>query len=383
MKIGTVNNGINFKGAIIDSHIHYGHFPQKENPNNLIMYGANELDQFVKSPLEVTVKGTKQVDNVERAIISNLDCMIRDGMANETDGNKAMLDFCAKNPNYYPLIACQPTKTNGNAKHIAKLLKENPDKFVGLKFHPRGLQGQDADGFIYRAYLRLAQKHQLPCVFHCDAELDEAGKIKFRASSPEAIYYAGREFPDVPIVMAHMGAGNADSHKNAMQYLFRSIDNGDAKLYVDLSWVDWGNNGLSSDKKPSVVTLIKELQKRNATDRILFGTDAPLGCFGERPEGGLSPKQAYEKSISDLKTVIKENFGSQADDLINKIFYKNAEDLFFKKEWLKPQNDMKKVPSASKLLGIAALAIAGISGISYICHKCFAQNSSKDTRFDK
>lgn len=383
MKIGTVNNGIYFTGAIIDSHIHYGHFPKKENPQDLVMYGANELDQFIKSPLTVTINGTKEQDNVEKAIVSNLDCMIRNGMKNEIEGNQAMLDFCAKNPNFYPLAACQPVQTNGNAKHIAKLLKENPDKFVGLKFHPRLLDGRDADDFVYRAYLRLAQKQQLPCVFHCDAELDDAGKIKFRASSPEAIYYAGREFPDVPIVMAHMGAGSADSHKDAMKYLFRSIDNGDAKLYVDLSWVDWGKDGLSSTQKPSVITLIKELQKRNATDRILFGTDAPLGCFGEKPEGGLSPKQAYEKTVSDLKTVIKENFGTQADDLINKIFYKNADDLFFKKEWLKPTDDMKKVPSASKLLGIAALTVAGISAISYVCHKCFDNKSGKDTRFDK
>ncbi len=383
MKIGTVNNGINFTSAIIDSHVHCGNFPKKGNPNECAMYGAEELDKFIKSPLEISVNGTKQQDNVEKAIISNLDSIIKNGMKNETEGNQAILDFCAKNQNYYPLAVCQPTKTGGNAKHIAKLLEENPNKFVGLKFHPRLLSGQDADSFVYRAYLRLAQKHQLPCIFHSDAELDSAGKIKFRASSPEAIYYAGREFPEVPIVMAHMGAGDEKSHKEAMKYLFRSIDNDDAKIYVDLSWVDWGKDGLSSSKKPSVVTLIKELQKRNATDRILFGTDAPLGCFGEATAGGLTPKQAYEKSVSDLKTVIKENFGAQADDLINKIFYKNADDLFFKKEWLKPKNDMRPAPSITKILGIVALAVAGISGVNYVFHKCFDSKFAKDPRFDK
>ena len=105
--------------------------------------------------------------------------------------------------------------------------------------------------------------------------------------------------------MAHMGAGDAKSHQNALEELLKSIDEKDSKLYVDISWVDWGKDGLSSSEKPSVVKLIKELQKRNAVDRILFGTDAPLGCFGENLAGGLSARQAYEKTVGDLKTVIK------------------------------------------------------------------------------
>jgi len=380
MKIGALN-GISFKGAIIDSHIHYGHWNKADNPNELQMYGAEELDAYIKSPLEVTVNGVKQEDNVEKAIVSNLDCFVRNGMKDEIEGNRAMLDFCAKNPTYYPLAACQPTKTNGNCANIGKLLRENPDKFVGLKFHPRNFN-HAADDDAYRTYLKLAERYKLPCIFHSDIEFDKEGKI-ISPASPQAIYNAAKQFPDVPVVMAHMGAGGAEAHKNAMEVLFKSIDKDDARLYVDLSWVDWGNDGLSSTKKPSVVTLIKELQKRNATDRILFGTDAPLGCFGEKPQGGLSSKQAYAKSISDLKTVIKENFGAKADELINKIFYKNADDLFFKKEWLKATEDIQKVPSATKILGITALTIAGLSGISYAFNKIFGSKNDKDQRFNK
>jgi len=376
-------NGVSFRGKIIDSHLHYGHFKKFDNPNELNMYDNNHFDSFFKSPLEVNVNGVKQQDNVEKVIVSNLDCLIRNGMKNELEGNKALLDFCAKNPLYNPLAVCQPSKTGGNAANINKLLRENPNKFVGLKFHPRDFN-LPADNKAYRAYMRLAERFKLPCVFHSDVNLDQSGKVIDDISSPQRIYTAAREFPDIPVVMAHMGAGRAPmAHDEAIDVLEQSLKNKDAKLYVDLSWVDWGEDGLSNSKQPSVVKLLKMLQEYNATDRVLFGTDAPLGCYGEKLAGGLSPKQAYEKTVGDLKTVIKENFAKDADELINKVFYKNAEALFFKKEWLNSAEDLQHAPSISKIALIAVGAIAGLSAVSYVFNRFFGPTESKDDRFDK
>ena len=72
-----------------------------------------------------------------------------------------------------------------------------------------------------------------------------------------------------------------------------------------------------------------------------------------------------EKTVGDLKTVIKENFKEQSDDLINKIFYQNAENLFFKKDWTTPVEP--KIPKTPliKIIGMVAavLALIGLGGV--------------------
>ncbi len=378
MRIHSVE-GVSFGSAIIDSHMHSGHWKRTQGAKELLNFDNDFMDRFVKSPLEVSVQGVKQKDSVEKAIISNLDCFVDDGLKDEIAGNKAMLDFCEKNPKFFALAACQPSKTNGNATNINRLISENPGKFVGLKFHPRNFK-TPADSDVYRAYMYVAKKNNLPCVFHSDVSIDETGNVADNISSPEAIYRAAKVYPDVPVVMAHMGAGDAKSHQNAIEVLLKSIDNNDAKLYVDLSWVDWGANGLSSSEQPSVVTLIKELQKRNATDRILFGTDAPLGCFGEALRENYSPVQAYEKSVGDLKTVIKQNFNDKADELIEKIFYKNADELFFQKQWAQVKEKNIKSISTLKVVSFIGLALAALGVLGLLADK---MSPSKEVRFNK
>ena len=378
MRIHSVE-GVSFGSAIIDSHMHSGHWKRTQGSKELLNFDNDFMDRFVKSPLEVSVQGVKQKDSVEKAIISNLDCFVEDVLKDEMTGNKAMLDFCEKNPKFFALAACQPSKTNGNATNINRLISENPGKFVGLKFHPRNFK-TPADSDVYRAYMYIAKKNNLPCVFHSDVSIDETGNVADNISSPEAIYRAAKVYPDVPVVMAHMGAGDAKSHQNAIDVLLKSIDNNDAKLYVDLSWVDWGVDGLSSVEKPSVVKLITELQKRNATDRILFGTDAPLGCFGEDLKGAYSPLRAYEKAVGDLKTIIKENFTTNANELIDKIFYKNADELFFQKQWAQAKEKVVKSTSTLKILAFMGLALAAIGGIGWLFDKL---QPVKDVRFNK
>ena len=68
---------INFKGNIIDSHVHVGTF----NGN---VYTKDNLDIFVKSNLP-------NKDNVEKMIVSDLDVLC--GLNNEFDGNKTVLNI--------------------------------------------------------------------------------------------------------------------------------------------------------------------------------------------------------------------------------------------------------------------------------------------------
>ena len=235
-----------------------------------------------------------------------------------------------------------------------------------MRFDPEVLS-KKADGNAYGPYFRLARRYKLPVIFHSELNPDKinANRIHEHHSNPMFIYQAAKEYPDLPVVIGHMAAGNEQAHVHAMDVLLQSIDKKDARLYVDISWVDWANNGISSSNKPTLVKLIKELQKRNALDRILFGTDAPLGCFGESPAGGLSPKQAYEKVVGDIKTAIKQNFGKDADEIIDKIFFKNADDLFFKKSWtIIPRPDELKHMSVAKVSAICVGVLGGMGLLS-------------------
>ena len=119
-----------------------------------------------------------------------------------------------------------------------------------------------------------------------------------------------------------MGLGGDKAHEAGIKTLIDSIENGDAKLYADLAWVDWDNPA-----KPHIVEVVDKLlhsSKGDKTERLLFGTDAPLGVFGEK---ALKQKNAYENNIKNIKRAIKDNFGDEANKLISRIFYRNSKKL--------------------------------------------------------
>ena len=153
-----------------------------------------------------------------------------------------------------------------------------------------------------------------------------------------------------------MGGNSGANAQAAVDTVVRSIEKGDANLYVDISWVN-----ADTTEKPDIITAIRKLQntkKGDMTHRILFGSDAPLGCFGEY--GGDTFK-AYSKVVQDVKRAIKEAFPNNADELIEKIFYKNADDLYFRNNTV-----IKSIPKWAKV-GLAVI-LAGIAvGVGALC----------------
>ena len=158
MKVDKLQTNVTFKGSIIDAHMHIGHWNKNGNSNNTLNFDSNTIDEFIKSPLNVQVKGEAQQDSVEKVIISNLDGLVENGQ-DETTANKALLELCDKNTKYHALAVCQPSVTSGNSVNINNLIQENPDKFVGLKFHPRHF-GAQADSDIYRPYMFVAERYK-------------------------------------------------------------------------------------------------------------------------------------------------------------------------------------------------------------------------------
>ncbi len=353
---------ISFKGKIIDSHTHVGHW---DKPNN--------LPYTLADVFQVTNTAKSNGDNVEKIIVSTLECIktTPDGnpLMNEIKGNLRLLEECANYPKAFPIAVCQP-KT-GSVKNIINLFKNHPGKFIGLKFHPDNHKLIASDD-KYKPYLKFAQEHNLPCVFHCGINLspgfEDFVEQSKRYSNPEEIYKIARNFPNVPVIMAHMGAGGSKVHEKTVNTLLNAIENGDANLYADISWV---NINTFDGNKNDIIYAIKRLKNTSKGDhieRLLFGSDAPIAEYSR-------DFNTYPKFIREVKNAIKNDseLASEADDIIDKIFYKNANKLFFKNKNLKRQkNTTKTIIEAkdslkhSKVSNILPFILAGVGILSFI-----------------
>ena len=121
MKVDSFGKKISFTGSIIDSHMHIGNWPRNGNRNDMLHFDIGAIDTFTKTPLNVNIQGQMQQDEVEKAIVSNLDALYWEGK-DEVSGNEELLSICKKDSKYYALAACQPTKTAGNAVKINNLM---------------------------------------------------------------------------------------------------------------------------------------------------------------------------------------------------------------------------------------------------------------------
>ncbi len=361
-----------FKGQIIDAHGHIGTFERGGTA-----FSVNHLDEFLKRPLS-------NGDTISKIIVSNLDCMVGGGKLDEYTGNMNTLRMCQDNVEYSPLAVAMPHK--GSVAQIEKLLKDNPDSFIGLKFHP-DCYALKATDELYVPYLKLAEKHKLPSLFHCGINWENGELVDDarRFSDPKAVYQAAKKIPNTPVIMAHLGAGGEKVHQKAIDVLLESIKNGDAKLYADISWVD-----CDTAEKPTIIKVIKALknnEKGDFLDRLLFGSDVPIAEF-EKGKNGLSGLQYYDKMVNDIQNAIKKEFGDDSVLIIDRVFYKNAQELFYDRNWakslsekieetvvektdntintLKNSNFKKFIPI---IVGVGLLAIAGIGLLKKISKK--------------
>lgn len=364
MRLNRINS-INFYGKIIDSHVHIGNWSE----NDKIRDYTNDVDVFIKSALD-------NGDTVEKVIVSNLDCMTYKGnyfISDEFHGNKRLLEFAQKNPKIAPLATCQPG--HGKADNIKKLLTENPDIFVGFKFHPEQLNLAVSDS-KYLEYMELAKNNNLPCLFHSartfDVNYPDGGVGKASTlSNPEQIYELARKYKDVPVIMAHWGGNDKKNLDVTTKCIIDSIKKNDAKLYADISWVDCDN-----PEKTNLKRIIEQLKSENALDRILFGTDAPLGRFSAE---NADPKKVYEENIINIKNMIKREFPNDAEEIIDKVFYSNADNLFMKRTKPPIPQGEPKPPVKGGKNGFA-YAIAGVvlllSALGIYCYKKSQQSKS-------
>ena len=331
---------ISFKGYdIIDGHTHIG-----GNCN------AEDLLSLTKDRHPYDWKS----DDVKFFVTSAIENMTKkDGkyLMDEIEGNKKIIENIRKTSNpekFIPLAVCEVD--TGNAKNIDKLLSSKDDKFYGLKFHPMVIE-IDADDERYNPYMKVAQKHKVPCVFHTENGY----------ADPKKIYELAKRTPDVPVVLYHMnivpsgkvgdrpeeeinskGLQNDKDkwcwdvreawNREGVDVVEQAIKNKDANLYLETSWT-----------KPEFVV---EAIKRVGADRVIWGTDAPIGDNGEN-----SNREKYIDHVNEFKKAIREAFPENAEEIEDKVFYKNAEKLFGKNKQQNPiMQFANKVENGAKQL---------------------------------
>lgn len=360
-------NNISFTGKIIDAHVHSGNWWRNGN----LYDHTKDIDLFSKEPLP-------NGDTVEKVVVSNLDCMVRTNntqepihfMSDEIEGNIKLAQLAKQNNKLLPLATCQPNF--GTVDNIKKLFSDNPNVFYGLKFHPEQLN-LPANSALCNPYMEFAQKNDLPCLFHSGQTFDSAQGVATKVSKPAQIYELAKRFPKVPVIMAHLGGNEGENTLFATKLIIESVTKNNSKLYADISWVDCNN-----PQKSTLSQVIKILKENNALDRIMFGTDAPLGRFGLFGENNTPPKEAYVNNINDIKKMIKRDFGQESEEIINKIFYENAQNLYLKKLW-KNNNTHEKITKffKSKTGLLVSTGLVLLSGITCFSLQKFQTNKSQ------
>ena len=276
---------------IIDSHVHFGHSAW-----------GNFSPEFL---LEILG------DSIDFAICSNLEGIESTDFKGELECNLKMVEISRKYKKLKPLIVCQPNITED--AEVVRFLLDNCSEFIGLKFHPECMK-LPADSDKYDKYLKLAREYKKPCLFH-------AGHMKSRFSSPKLIYKKAQEFPDVPIILGHLSTGPKNCHVEAIELLLDSIEYNKAKLYVDTSWIDFAFEELNENMDDTIMLVerLKSTKVGDATERILWATDCPVGKFNHS-------KASYARNLEVFSRKVLEKF--EDEGLLKNLLFNNAKKLY-------------------------------------------------------
>ena len=291
---------------------------------------------------------TVEVNNVKKVLVSTLSGLNPNGSQFFKSEQQAADEIRNLKGNdkvsLYPLLSCQPGISK-NTDTVKKLIEQN--QFYGLKFHPSMTEMPIKDNFeIYSNYLELADKKGLPCVFHSITD----GK-----SDPSQIIKLAEKYPKLPVVLYHIDLmSTPEQMSKTIDEISNSVKNNKSNIFVDISWLT-DFNGKGEQNK----NILKQVLEKIGADRMLFGSDTPLGEMGD--------KEKYRKFTDFVENTVKDfykNNPDKAEKVLNKIFYDNAEEIFIDKKWyVQAAKQAKKMSSKTiALIGAGVIIAAAIIG---------------------
>lgn len=286
-------------GKIIEAHAHVGAWSADN-----VDFSEETLNAAFNDPFTVSINGQEEENEVLFVLTSNMNGIDtkEDGIPSmdEFSANEEMLDICSENPKIKTLIVGQPGY--GEANNLVQLIEERGEEIFGIKLHPNTLR-LDANDPLYEPYMAVADTYGLPVLFHSQDNY----------SSPLYIYETAQKFPNVPVILAHLGMGDDANHYYTLGIMMAALRSGTANLYADISWLT-----------PGTIVRIIQMSDEETLSHLLFGTDIPLGPFGD--------PSYYPYRISEVKSALAEAFPDEADELIHKLFFQNSYDLFFSRK---------------------------------------------------
>lgn len=231
------------KYKIIDAHAHIGDFGE---------FGVSlDVDSLKKLMEEY---------NYEKCIISNPD--------------NAMVEKAIKDSeNILGLVWVNPRKGTKAEDEALKYLKK--DGFIGIKLHPL-FDAYLPDSIVVHPIAKIAEDFGCPIQFHC-------GHPPF--SLPWSFEELAKSFPEVKIVLVHMGHGHIVYINGAISVAARNPN-----IFLETSAMP-------------MHTKIKCAVERVGRDRVLYGDDLPFG----HPSWELEKVRAACLKNDDLKRVLGEN----------------------------------------------------------------------------
>jgi predicted TIM-barrel fold metal-dependent hydrolase len=163
-------------------------------------------------------------------------------------------------------MTCVGLHENDKVEKVEKGIKEG--RFQCIKVYLGYVPKWATDPF-YRGFYRLAERYQLPVVFHTGDTHDKMAKVKF--ADPLQIDEVAVEYPKVKFVIAHMGNPWFNS---AAEVVYKN-DN----VYVDVSGLLLGDiSHMSAEDLDELV--IKPVRWFYSyvenPKKFLFGSDWPL-----------------------------------------------------------------------------------------------------------
>ncbi len=248
---------------IIDTHVHF---------------------QPASKSLANTAKQLSKVDFSAAGLASslarnNIEQIILIGLKDISTGLHTVLDVKAENPmlpdtpdeklqiKYFPVAGINPhRKYFDEIKEAARL-----GKLKGLKIW-LGYYHVAATDKRYEPFYEIASEYHLPIIFHTGDTYSKVAKVKY--SQPLQIDEIAVDFPDLKLVMAHIGNPDVMS---AAQVLYKN-DN----VFADLSGLIVGapENFESREAEKAQKRLQDCFDFVANPEKFMFGSDWPLADQG-------------------------------------------------------------------------------------------------------
>ncbi|MBJ6360406.1 amidohydrolase family protein [Paenibacillus sp. GCM10012307] len=290
----------------------HGHLPYR-----LVLGGKNRHEQISRYGAERSERMRLTWDFPEPAAENqhNETIPLIDRWVQELDKyNIAGLNFLTAldNDNMADQISRHPDRFTGFAYHsiedegAADELKRAADE-LGLKgyklFGP--LTGIPFDDPSLDPVWKVLAERKLPVLIHFGLLGHAGGIVHHPNISPLAIFNTAREYPDIPFIIPHFGAG----YFQELLHLCWSCPN----IYIDTSgsnqWVRWMPYELTLE------TLFRKTYELIGPERILFGTDS-LGFPRGFPYRYLQDQVRVCRDLRFGESDIENIFGNNARRLL-------------------------------------------------------------------